>query len=108
MCVVSMSDEKQRENKRSQQKSIDFFMLFLLAAERADAPTNDCLLDQDAEAADERIARRYGFFPGGRGQMFSGLKKKQQKRQVGKDKRAQTFLSTVRRTRLKLGPQQWR
>lgn len=62
MCVVSMSDEKQRENKRSQQKSIDFFMLFLLAAERADAPTNDRLLERDAEAADKRITCRLGFF----------------------------------------------
>lgn len=26
VCVVSMSDEKQRENKHSQQKSIDFFL----------------------------------------------------------------------------------
>lgn len=91
MCVVSMSDEKQRENKRSQQKSIDFFMLFLLAAERADAPTNDCLLDQDAEAADERIARWHGFFPGGRGQMFSGLKKNNKKDKLGKTNERKLF-----------------
>lgn len=35
MCVVSMSDEKQRENKRSQQKSIDFFYVVLVSCRKS-------------------------------------------------------------------------
>lgn len=50
-----------KTNARNKNRLI-FFMLFLLAAERAGAPTNDRLLDRDAEAADGRITCPHSFF----------------------------------------------
>lgn len=63
MCVLWACLMRSRGKTNAHNKNrLIFFMLFLLAAERADAPTNDRLLERDAEAADKRITCRLCFF----------------------------------------------
>lgn len=67
-------------------------MLFLLAAERADASTNDRLLDRDAEGKRraDHVSALFFFFL--EEEVRCSVASKNKKKEVGRDKQVQTFL----------------
>lgn len=93
-----------KTNAHNKNRLIFFFMLFLLAAERADASTNDRLLDRDAQEKDERIMCRHFFlvcfFSWRKRSDVLWPRKTTTTKKVGRDKRVKTsplFTPTVRR-----------
>lgn len=95
MCVLRACLMRSRGKTNAHNKnrliSFFFFMLLLLAAERADASTNDRLLDRDAEGKRraDHVSALFFFLEE---EVRCSVASKNNKKQVGRDKRWQTFL----------------